>query len=131
MVTLFSSDRPNENLMEWYTDRKLRCIQQMWDVTCELLNIGTSVILELGLVQAVDRQNFYNRVDCTDHGMQVYLIEAPIEIRRQRVLERNTMKTDTYKMEVSDEIFILANSLWQKPTEIEIKERDIEIISTV
>ena len=128
MVTLFSPDRPDENFMEWYSDRKYRCIQQIWEVTCELLNNGTSVILELGLVQLADREDFYRRVDGTEYEMRVYLIDTPLEQRRARVRERNTQKGGTYKMEVSDEIFDLANSFWQEPTEVEYRERNIEKI---
>ena len=116
--------------MEWYSDMKYRCIQQIWDVTCELLNSGTSVILELGLVQVTDREDFYRRVDGTEYEIRVYLIDTSLERRRQRVRERNAQKSGTYKMEVSDEIFDLANSFWQEPTEIEHRERNIETVST-
>lgn len=130
MVTLFSPDRPQENFMEWYSDRKYRCIQQIWEVTCELMNSGVSVILELGLVQLADREDFYRRVDGSDYALRVYLLDTPLEKRKQRVKERNLQKSDTYKMEVSDEIFDLANSFWQEPTEIEHQERNIETVST-
>lgn len=131
MVILFSPDRPKDNFMEWYSDRKSRCIQQIWEVTCELLNSGTSVILELGLVQQVNRDDFYRRVDGTEYEMQVHLIDTPLELRRQRVTERNTQKNETYKMEVSDEMFNLANSFWEEPTEVEFRERNIEVVSTI
>lgn len=130
MVTLFSPDRPGENFVEWYSERKHRCIQQIWDVTCELLNSGSSAILELGLVQLADRDDFYRRVDGTDFEMRVYLIDTPLEQRRQRVRDRNRQKTESYKMEVSDEMFDLANSFWEEPTEDERLARNIEIVST-
>ncbi len=130
MVILFSPDRPEENFMEWYSDRKTRCIQQIWEVTCELLNNGTSVILELGLVQQANRDDLYRRVDGTEYEMQVHLIDTPLELRRQRVMERNAQKTDTYKMEVTDEFFNLANSYWEEPTEVEFRERDIKVVTT-
>ena len=127
-MTLFSPDRPNENFIQWYSERKSRCIQQIWEVTCELLNNGTSAVLELGLVQRVNREDFYRRVDGTEYEMQMYLLDTPIELRRQRVQERNAQKSGTYKMEVSDEVFSFANSFWEEPTDVELKERDIEIV---
>ena len=66
MVTLFSPDRPSETSMEWYSDRKYRCIQKIWEVTRELVDSGTNVILELGLVQVADRADFYRRVGRTE-----------------------------------------------------------------
>lgn len=130
MVTLFSPDRPETNFIDWYSDRKSRCIQQIWEVSCELLENGTSVVLELGLVERADRDNFYHRVAGTNYDLQVYLIDTPLEIRRQRVKERNAKKSDTYKMEVSDEMFDLANSFWEEPTETELRERNIRVVST-
>lgn len=117
--------------MEWYSERKSRCIQQIWEVTRELLTSRVSVILELGLVQLADREDFYRRVDGSEYELRVYLIETPLELRRQWVKERNLQKSTTYKMEVSDEIFELANSFWQEPTEIEQRERNIEVVSAV
>lgn len=131
MVTLFSPDRPVEGFMEWYSERKRRCIQQLWDVTCELLDNGISAILELGLVQRAERADFYRRVDATDHGLRVYLLDAPLDQRRERVRERNGRKTGTFRMEVTDEIFDLANSFWEEPSEIECREREIEIVRTI
>jgi len=92
------------------------------------MNSGIDAILELGLVQAADRQAFYRRVDGTDYPLQVYFLDTPLEVRRQRVRDRNAQKGDTYKMEVSDEIFEVANGFWQEPDEAESKERNIEII---
>ena len=130
MVTLFSPDRPGDGFMEWYADRKDRCIQQIWAVTCELLNSGNSAVLELGLVQRAAREAFYQRVDATDYDLHVYLLDTSLDVRRQRVLDRNRKKTSTYRMEVSEEMFDLANSFWQEPTEAECRERAIEIVQS-
>ena len=131
MVNLFRPDRPEEGFIEWYSERKQRCIQQIWDVTGELLNSEISPILELGLVQRADREDFYRRVEATDHVLRVYLLDTPLETRRQRVRQRNMQKAGTYRMEVTDDVFNLANSFWEEPTEIECRERDIEFISTL
>ena len=95
-----------------------------------MLSSGTSAVLELGLVQLADREDFYRRVDGTDYELRVYLIDAPLEVRRQRVRERNRQKSETYKMEVSDEVFDLANGFWQAPSETECRERNIELVSS-
>ncbi len=131
IVTLFSPDRPDDAFIDWYSERKARCIQQIWDVTDELLNSGISPILELGLVQRADREDFYRRVDATVHQLRVYQLDTPLSTRRQRVRQRNDQKTGTYRMEVSDEAFNLANSFWEEPTETECRERHIEVISSL
>ena len=131
MVTLFSPDRPDEGFMEWYADRKSRCIQQMWEVTCELLNNDISAILELGLVQRADREDFYHRIDAADYDTRMYVLDTPLETRRQRVRERNERRAGTFRMEVSGEMFELANSFWEAPDEIECEERKIEIVDPI
>ena len=114
--------------MHWYSDCKSRCIEQIWLVTCELIETGIDVILELGLVQLADREDFYRRVDASDYTLKVYLVDAPVDVRRQRVRERNQQQGSTFKMAVSDEIFELANAAWQEPNEREYTERDIQIV---
>ncbi len=130
MVTLFSPDRPEDGFMEWYGRCKQRCIEQIWDVSCELLNSCDAVILELGLVQLADREDFYRRVDGTDCELRVHLVDTPLEVRRQRVRDRNAQKSGTFKMEVSDEVFEMANSFWQEPTEEECVARSIRIVNS-
>lgn len=66
MVILFRPDRPETDFMQWYSDRKSRCIDQIWRVACELIETGTDAIVELGLVQLADREDFYRRVDATN-----------------------------------------------------------------
>lgn len=128
MVNLFRPDRPEEGFMEWYAERKQRCIEQIWQVTCDLLDTGTDAILELGLVQQADRLDFYGRVDASDYPLRVYLIDAPREVRKARVMNRNQEKGDTYRMEVTEEVFELASNMWQPPDEVEIRERKIEFV---
>lgn len=130
--TLFSPDRPSDGFVQWYSERKARCIRQIWDVACEILDSGgTSVILELGLVTRADREAFYRRVDATDYTLRIYLLDTPLERRRQHVRERNRQKAGSYKMEVSEEIFELANSFWEEPTQAERRERNVEIVTLV
>ena len=130
MVTLFSPDRPEQDFLEWYSDRKDRCIQQIWSESCELLNHDISVVLELGLVQRSAREDFYQRVASTDYPLKIHLLNAPLHIRRKRVRDRNEQKTATYQMNVSDEMFELANSFWEPPTDAECSGRELVVIET-
>jgi predicted kinase len=130
MVTLFSPDRPNTEFMPWYAERKRRTIEQIWRVACSLLDTDTSVLLELGLVQQRDREDFYRRVDGTDYDLKVHVLEVPKEVRYQRVQKRNVDQTRAHRMQVSDEIFEIANNAWQAPDAIECRERGIEIVSS-
>jgi predicted kinase len=130
IVTLFRADRPETDFVAWYLERKRRCIEQIWSVASEILGSGTDAVLELGLVGRADRAAFYERVDDLDYELVVYVLETPEETRRQRVRERNREKGDSFKMEVSDEIFELANRAWEAPSETECRERRIRFVDT-
>ena len=128
MVVLFQPDRPAEGFMEWYGDCKQRCIEQIWRVATDLLDVGSDVILELGLVQYQNRSDFYSRVDALGAQLKVYVLDVPKAERARRVTARNAEQGSTFQMTVSDEIFQLADSAWQMPDAAEMSERDIEII---
>lgn len=128
MVVLFRPDRPDEGFMEWYSTCKQRCIEQIWRVSTDLLDVGSDVILELGLVQYQDRVDFYSRVDALEVALKVYVLDVPKAVRAERVQTRNVEQGSTYQMAVSQEIFEMADSAWQMPDAAEIAERDIEII---
>lgn len=128
MVTLFSPDRPAEGFLPWYTERKARCLAQIRAVTGSLLDRGIDVILELGLVRRADREDFYRHVDLLDCELRIHLLATPLEERRRRVRERNRQRTGSFKMEVTDEVFELADGFWEAPTEQELRERRIEVV---
>lgn len=129
MVTLFRADRPEADLMQWYGERKQRCIEQIWRVTCDLIDAGTSAVLELGLVQAQDRSDFYARIDAAEYPLRVYVLDAPRAVRRARVHARNDAQCGTFQMVVPDEIFESASDLWEPPDDLEIGARNIEFVS--
>ncbi len=130
MATLFRPDRPSTGVMEWYIERKERCIEQIWKLTCGLMNAGSDAVLELGLIQQSSRLRFYERVDAAGFTSIVYVIDAPREVRRERVRERNRQKGSTFSMEVPDHFFEIASDMWEPPDEFERAEREIRFISS-
>jgi predicted kinase len=125
MVTLFSPDRPQEGFLEWYLDRKQRCVEQIWNLACDLLDTGSSVVLELGLVARRDRADFYDRVDAAERSLVVYVLDAPRGVRLERVRRRNAERRGRLRMDVSDEVFDLADRMWEPPDDAECVIRDI------
>ncbi|UZR27253.1 AAA family ATPase [Methylococcus mesophilus] len=129
MATLFRPDRPDTDIIPWYLERKRRCIDQIWNIACDLIDTRTSVVLELGLIRRQDREDFYSRVDAAEFELKVYVLDTPEEVRRQRVRRRNIEKGSTFRMEVPDEMFEIANNLWEAPDSVECRERRISFIS--
>lgn len=128
MVTLFQADRPDSGFLAWYAERKRRCLTQIWNVAWSIVSSGSDTVLELGLVHRADRAAFYECADAADVDLDVYLLETPEATRRQRVRERNRQQGRTFKMEVSEEIFDLANRAWEAPDEAECRQRRIHVV---
>lgn len=122
---LFSPDRPATDIWAWYAERKQRCIEMIWRQACESLDAGRHVVLELGLIQCAARAAFYSRVDGAGYDLAVYVVDAPKEVRRERVRRRNLERGRTFSMEVDDAIFERASELWEPPDEQESRERGI------
>jgi predicted kinase len=128
MAVLFSADRPEAGVMEWYVARAERCVDQIWRVTTSAIEAGTDVVLEIGLIQRRARESFYARVDASAFDLTVYVLDAPREVRRARVEQRNLERGDTFSMHVPPEIFELASDLWEPPDELERHDRDVRSI---
>jgi predicted kinase len=130
MATLFSPDRPATGVVEWYLERKDRCIDQIWQLALEVIESGSDVVLELGLIRQADRRQFFERIDSAGHHLNIYVLDAPLEDRRERVRVRNKNRGSTYAMEVPDHVFEMANAMWEPLDESECGGYEIQFIST-
>ncbi|MBZ4418481.1 ATP-binding protein [Myxococcus sp. RHSTA-1-4] len=130
MAELFRPDRPEVGVMEWYIERTGRCIEQIWKQTTRTLDVGTNVVLEIGLILRRDRERFYRRVDARGQGLTIYVLDAPREVRRERVQQRNREKGETFSMEVPLAFFEMASDRWEPLDEAECSGRDVRFIST-
>lgn len=132
MAALFGKDeRPAVGVLDWYVERRDRCLEQIWKVTESVLGVGTEVVLEVGLIQRRERHAFYDRVDTGGHPLTVYLLDAPRELRWERVEGRNQEKRETFSMEVPRHIFELASDMWEPPEEEECRGREIRSVLDV
>jgi predicted kinase len=128
-VRLYSPDRPATNLMEWYVTRKARCLEQIWMTAREVLDAGHDVVLELGLVERASRERFYAQVREAGYDLAVYLLDAPRDVRRDRVRKRNREKGATFAMEVPDAFFEMASDHWEPMDDIEREIYDVRVIA--
>ncbi|MCA9718432.1 MAG: ATP-binding protein [Myxococcales bacterium] len=124
MARLYGADeRPAEGRVAWYLERRDRCLAQLWDVAREVLALGVDVALEPGLVARRERAAFYDQVDEAGVELTVYVLDAPRELRRARVLQRNRERGGTFAMEVPMQFFELASDLWEPPDDAEQRAR--------
>lgn len=130
MVVLFRPDRPEVDFLQWYNERKQRCVEQIWATALNCNQAGIAVVLELGLVQQSDRIAFYRRAADADLDLRVVVLDAPRKERMARVQKRNLEQGDTFQMLVSDEIFEMADAAWQAPDDQELQLHSIILIDT-
>jgi predicted kinase len=129
MARLYGADeRPTTGRIAWYLERRDRCLAQIWEVADNLVALGTSVVLEIGLIRRDERASFYRRVDDVGHALTVHLLDAPRDLRRARVLRRNEEQGETFAQVVPLEFFELASDMWEPPDDEERSERDIREI---
>lgn len=122
MHYLFSADEPEQLNLDWVLLRVNRCETLIWQVCLPILKTGADVILDLGFLTIEKRQYF--RKLALDAGFQFinHFIDANQHQRRERVIERNKMKGETYSFEVTNEMFDWADAAFQWPADIELKE---------
>jgi predicted kinase len=129
MAVLFGKDeRPAVGRIEWYIERRDRCLELIWKLADEMVRVGTNVVLEIGLIQRTERADFYARVDRAGHGLTVYVLDAPRDVRWARVAQRNRERGETFSVEVPAHIFELASDLWDPPDEDECRERCVRFL---
>ncbi len=119
MARLFRADRPDDGVMEWYRERARRAVEQIWVVARSVAERGVAAVLELGLIRQSERLAFYALVRQARLEMQLHVLDAPREVRLERVRERNRAHGETFSMVVPDNVFELASDLWEavEPTE--------------
>jgi predicted kinase len=126
----FKPGQQNPRTTAGYLARKEQCIDQIWNVACETIDSGSDVILELGLIQRNDRSQFFRRVESAGYDLNIYILNASPEVRRERVQERNRIRGETFSMVVPDHIFDMANKMWEPFDEDEYFGSDVQYIST-
>ncbi|MBR1220208.1 AAA family ATPase [Bradyrhizobium sp. U87765 SZCCT0131] len=127
---LFSPDRPGQDVVTWYLQRKDRLLNVIWTHAAAMARAGQAPILELGLIQRQARYDLYARARDAGITLEVYVLDAAPDVRRQRVRQRNEQRGSTFSMVVPDHVFELASSMWQAPDRDEIAELNATVLTT-
>jgi predicted kinase len=115
MATLFSADAPAAPDLEWGLARTARCDAQIWSVTLQLVALGLDVVLDLGFLRRDHRDRFRALAAAAGVTVKLHLVEADVTTRRERVRARNRLRTETFSVEVSDEVFDWAEGWYEPP----------------
>ena len=121
MRRLFHPDRPEAAGYDWYAPRIERVTDMIWSLVLELVPTGTPSVLEIGLTERAARQAFYERVAGAGLSLRLHVVEAPADVRWQRVEARNRERGATFSMEVTREMFDFVERMWQPPDDAELR----------
>ena len=118
---LFGPDVQGPIDFGWMTERLGRCKALIWSTTAAVLDAGTSVVLDLGLMRRADRERIRKLAEEAGLAMQWHFVDAPQEVRRARVAARNDRKGETFAREVPPEMFDMFEAIYEAPAPAELE----------
>lgn len=120
MHAMFGADMPERLDMSWVMPRVARCQSQIWSVAQQILGTGSDVVLELGLLRKMDRAAAKATVEKFGDVVLFHFVDADLPTRRQRVLDRNVERGETYSFDVTPVMFEAIESYFEPPTDSEL-----------
>jgi len=121
MQTLFASDMTSLDFA-WMMERVHRCYEQIWEVSEQILKMDGNVVLDLGFTTKEQRDVFSNRGIGLRINAEVHYLDAPQDLRKQRVKTRNQDKDPSvYAFEVTDMMFNFMEPRFEVPDQDELK----------
>ena len=121
MQTLFADDMTSIDFA-WMMERVERCYAQIWEVSEQILKTNGNVVLDLGFTTKEQRKVFSDRGAELKINTEIHYLNAPPDIRKQRVKKRNQEKDPAvYAFEVTDGMFNFMEPRFEVPDEDEMK----------
>jgi predicted kinase len=127
MARLFGPDMPEPLQYDWMIERVGRCEGQIWATAAGVLATGTSVILDIGLMRKADRDRVREIAEATGLRLQFHFVDAPQEVRRARVLDRNVVRGESFAIEVTPDLFEFIEGVYEPPEPGELQGAVISV----
>ncbi len=121
MQTLFSKDM---TVIEysWMIERVMRCYEQIWEVSEQILTFDGHVVLDLGFTTKEQRDIFSSKAKQLNINAEIHYLDAPKDIRQRRIVKRNTEKDPAvYAFDVTDAMFHFMEAKFEVPSQEELQ----------
>ncbi|HEV2531438.1 ATP-binding protein [Phenylobacterium sp.] len=115
MARLFGPDMPEPIEYQWMVERVARCEAQIWSNAAATIAVGTSAILDIGLMRRDDRARVREIAAATELPLQWHFVDAPQAVRRARVAGRNRIKGESFAIDVSPDMFDFIEGVYEPP----------------
>lgn len=116
MFRLYGPDLPQPMNLAWVLTRVQRCEAQMWEMCLQVLDSGRDVVLDQGFMTEADRTRVRLLAGQSGYQVSSYFIDADLQLRRERVMRRNTEKGETYAFEVTGPMFDAMEARFERPS---------------
>lgn len=105
MQALFAKDMTSLDF-DWMMERVKWCCGQIWEICEQILKMDGNVVLDLGFTIKEQRTVFTSRGAELKINAEIHYLDAPEDVRKQRVSTRNQDKDPSvYAFEVTDMTF--------------------------
>jgi predicted kinase len=118
---LYGPDLQGPIEFPWMLERLARCNGLIWSTAEGVLAAGASVVLDVGAMRRADRDRIRQMAEAKGLSLQWHFVDAPQEVRRARVANRNTAKGETFVMEVTPEMFEMLEAIYEPPAPAELE----------
>lgn len=112
---LFFMDRHPTSDFEWFYERVQRCCAQMRDTAQQVIDAGRPAIFDCGLTNRHERQIFYDWADERGISTSLHFLDIEKNERWTRVQRRNAERGETFRLEVTRDMFDFMNTIWEAP----------------
>jgi len=114
----------------WMLERIGRCAALIRSTAVAVLGAGASVILDMGLMRRADRDRIRQTAEAAGLSPTWHFVDAPREVRRARIVGRNTAKGETFVMQVTPEMFDFLEGLYEAPDPTELEGAIVSVSDT-
>jgi predicted kinase len=118
---LYGPDLQGPIEFPWMLERLARCNGLIWSTAEGVLAAGASVVLDIGAMRRADRDRIRQMAEAKGLPLQWHFVDAPQEVRRARVANRNTAQGETFVMEVTPEMFEMLEAIYEPPAPAELE----------
>lgn len=126
--SLYLPDMPNPPEMSWVAPRIDRCEQMIWALTEQAIASSIPVVLDVGMATEGAREKFQTLCDSAGCQYRFVFVDTPLNVRSQRVRDRNEQAFKTGDLYVSEAIFAFTNDQFQPPTATEIAKLSAHVL---
>ena len=128
---LFGPDVSGPIEPAWMMERLGRCHALIWSTATAVLAVGASVVLDVGAMRRADRDRIRQMAEAKGLSLQWHFVDAPQEVRRARIADRNAAKGETFVRDVPPEMFELFERLYEPPEPAELEGAIVSVSDQV